>query len=64
VELPTKVITLIHNKLTAEQLGRNLRTETKPAIIGRIQKDEYLIDLRTVTPEEEKILLEALVTIQ
>ncbi|MGJ7913307.1 L-seryl-tRNA(Sec) selenium transferase [Neobacillus sp. LXY-1] len=64
VELPTKVIALIHNKLTAEQLGRNLRTETKPAIIGRIQKDEYLIDLRTVTPEEEKILLEALVTIQ
>lgn len=63
VALPTMVISLKHNSLTAEQLGRILRTEAKPAIIGRIQKDEYIIDLRTVTSVEEELLLEALTNI-
>lgn len=60
VQLPTLVIALKHNHLTAEQVGRKLRTEFKPAIVGRIQKDEYIIDLRTVTEEEEHLLLQAL----
>jgi L-seryl-tRNA(Ser) seleniumtransferase len=41
-------------------VGRKLRTEFKPAIVGRIQKDEFIIDLRTVTEEEEQLLLQAL----
>jgi L-seryl-tRNA(Ser) seleniumtransferase len=61
VGLPTMIISLKHHTLTAEQVGRKLRTECKPAIIGRIQKDEYIIDLRTVTEEEEKLLLQALI---
>jgi L-seryl-tRNA(Ser) seleniumtransferase len=61
VNLPTIVVSLKHRELTAEQLGRKLRTEVKPAIVGRIQKDEYVIDLRTVSPEEEKYLLQALI---
>lgn len=61
VALPTIVVSLKHRELTAEQLGRKLRTEVKPAIVGRIQKDEYIIDLRTVTPEEESNLLQALI---
>ncbi|WP_144548067.1 L-seryl-tRNA(Sec) selenium transferase [Bacillus sp. X1(2014)] len=61
VELPTMVIALKHCTLTAEQLGRKLRTEAKPAIVGRIQKDEFIIDLRTVTPEEEEQVLQALI---
>ncbi|MFP5111798.1 L-seryl-tRNA(Sec) selenium transferase [Bacillaceae bacterium C204] len=63
VELPSMVIALKHDTLTAEQLGRKLRTEAKPAIVGRIQKDEFIIDLRTVTPEEEAHLLQALINI-
>ena len=63
VELPTWVITLKHDTFTAEQLGRKLRTECKPAIVGRIQKDEFIIDLRTVTVEEENNLLDALVNV-
>jgi L-seryl-tRNA(Ser) seleniumtransferase len=63
VELPTMVISLKHHSLTAEQLARKLRTESKPAIIARIQKDEFIIDLRTVTAEEEGILLDALTSI-
>lgn len=61
VGLPTMVISLKHLTLTAEKVGRKLRTESKPAIIGRIQKDEFIIDLRTVTEEEEKLLLQALI---
>jgi len=57
------VIALKHDSITAEQLFRKLRTETKPAIIARIQKDEFLIDLRTVISEEEEILLEALIRV-
>jgi len=63
VQLPTMVIALKHDSITAEQLFRKLRTETKPAIIARIQKDEFLIDLRTVISEEEEILLEALIRV-
>ncbi|MDM5326519.1 L-seryl-tRNA(Sec) selenium transferase [Neobacillus sp. CF12] len=61
VGLPTMVISLKHHTLTAEQVGKTLRTEYKPAIVGRIQKDEFIIDLRTVTEEEEKLLLQVLI---
>jgi L-seryl-tRNA(Ser) seleniumtransferase len=61
VMLPTMVISLRHHTLTAEQVGRKLRTHFKPAIIGRIQKDEFIIDLRTVTEEEEQLLLQSLI---
>ncbi|MBM7653274.1 L-seryl-tRNA(Sec) selenium transferase [Neobacillus cucumis] len=65
VFLPSTVIALKHYTLTAEQVSRKLRTETKPAIVTRIQKDELLLDLRTVSLEEEEdILLEALIKIQ
>lgn len=60
VQLPTRVISLKHHSLTAEQVGKKLRTQFKPAIVGRIQKDEFIIDLRTVSQEEEQLLLQAL----
>ena len=59
VQLPTMCISLKHHQLTAEQVGKKLRTECKPAIVGRIQKDEFIIDLRTVT-ERKNTLLQAL----
>lgn len=63
VELPTFVAVLKHDTLTAEQIARKLRNENTPAIVGRIQKEEFVLDLRTVTPEEEAQLLEALLAI-
>ncbi|MEH7251403.1 L-seryl-tRNA(Sec) selenium transferase [Neobacillus niacini] len=60
VKLPTMSISLKHHSLTAEQVGKKLRTQFKPAIVGRIQKEEFIIDLRTVTDEEEHLLLQAL----
>jgi L-seryl-tRNA(Ser) seleniumtransferase len=63
VELPTMVIALKHQTISAEGLGGILRTKSKPAIVARIQKDELIVDLRTVTPEEEQFLLDALVKV-
>ena len=60
VQLPTMCISLKHQSLSAEQVGKKLRTQFKPAIVGRIQKEEFIIDLRTVTKDEEHLLLQAL----
>jgi L-seryl-tRNA(Ser) seleniumtransferase len=60
VELPTYLVSLSHKTLSAEQLARKLRTETNPAIVVRIQKDEIQFDLRTVGEEEEELVIKAL----
>lgn len=60
VELPTYVASLQHKELKANQVEERLRLKHNPAIIVRIQKDEVQIDLRTVSTEEEDILLNAL----
>lgn len=61
VELPTFIAALSHKVLSAEHIARKLRTEANPAIIVRIQKEEIHIDLRTVTAEEETLLISRLV---
>lgn len=60
VELPTYVVYLQHEHLSAEKLARRLRVEQDPAIIVRIQKDEVVIDLRCVTAKEEQIVISSL----
>lgn len=63
VELPTYLVSLTHNAYSAEQLARKLRTETTPAIVVRIQKDEIQFDLRTVSVEEEDLVIKALTSL-
>ncbi|WNF20970.1 L-seryl-tRNA(Sec) selenium transferase [Mesobacillus jeotgali] len=63
VQLPTYLVTIRHRDVSAEHIARKLRTEHSPAIVVRIQKEEVHIDLRTVTGEEESILLNAIKTI-
>ncbi|NKE04357.1 MULTISPECIES: L-seryl-tRNA(Sec) selenium transferase [Mesobacillus] len=63
VHLPTLLVTIRHPDISAEHIARKLRTEHSPAIVVRIQKEEVHIDLRTVTAEEESILLNAIKTI-
>jgi L-seryl-tRNA(Ser) seleniumtransferase len=63
VELPTMVIHLKCNNLSAENLSKKLRTEHDPPIVARIQKEELLLDLRTVSNEEESLIIDALVSI-
>lgn len=60
VELPSIAAVVTHQKWSAEVLAQKLRTESDPSIIVRIQKEEVLIDLRTVTIEEEANIIEAL----
>lgn len=60
VELPTFIAALTHNEFSSEHIAKWLRTEGRPGIIVRIQKEEIHIDLRTVTAEEETLILERL----
>ncbi|WP_423406915.1 L-seryl-tRNA(Sec) selenium transferase [Heyndrickxia sp. MSNUG] len=60
VKLPTFIAALTHNKLSSEHIAKWLRTEASPGIIVRIQKEEIHIDLRTVTADEETLILERL----
>jgi L-seryl-tRNA(Ser) seleniumtransferase len=64
VEIPTILIRLTHSGFSAEQLSRTLRNKTKPAIITRIIKDQIVLDLRTVSKEEEEQLLIALLNVR
>jgi L-seryl-tRNA(Ser) seleniumtransferase len=60
--LKTSVIVLSHTELSADELERQLRSNTPP-IIGRISQDRVLLDLRTVFENEEPLLVAALKTI-
>jgi L-seryl-tRNA(Ser) seleniumtransferase len=64
VLLATVVVVLRHKEISAENIAKILRTHHTPAIIVRIQKDEILLDLRTVNGEEEEIIIKALTSIK
>lgn len=55
--LPTKLLAIDHPEV--EQLAETLRGQ-RPAIVGRIQDNRFIIDPRTVLEEQEAFLLEAL----
>lgn len=52
--IPTKLVSIGHDPI--DQLAARLRNQ-RPAVIGRIQDDQLLIDPRTVLPEQEEALL-------
>jgi L-seryl-tRNA(Ser) seleniumtransferase len=59
--LPTKVLRIASARHSATDLEVRLRTGAGPApIVARIEEDSLLIDLRTVFPEQEPALAEAL----
>jgi len=57
--LPTRLIALTHPDLGADELSARLRTNTVP-IIARVEEGRVLLDLRTVFPEQDAVLVEAL----
>jgi L-seryl-tRNA(Ser) seleniumtransferase len=60
--LPTKVLRLASARHSASELEVRLRTGAGPTpVVARIEQDRLLIDLRTVFPEQESDLVEALV---
>lgn len=58
-ELPTCVIVVTKKGVSAKTLLTALRNR-RPAVIARVSEDRVLLDLRTVAPEEEHLVLDAL----
>jgi L-seryl-tRNA(Ser) seleniumtransferase len=56
LELPTWLLAIQRTGLTPVQLEEALRRGTPP-VIARIEKDRVLLDLRTVFPSEDRVLL-------
>jgi L-seryl-tRNA(Ser) seleniumtransferase len=50
-ELPTRLVELTRDGLTADQIEQHLRAQDPP-VIARIWNDRVVLDLRTVLPEE------------
>jgi L-seryl-tRNA(Ser) seleniumtransferase len=57
--LPTFLIAVTAQSLTADQLAERLRLSS-PAIIARVEEGRVLLDLRTVFEDEEELLVSAL----
>jgi L-seryl-tRNA(Ser) seleniumtransferase len=55
VELPTVIIALKHQSLSADELAIHLRTG-RIGVFARIQNDEVLVDVRSVLPEDDSRL--------
>jgi L-seryl-tRNA(Ser) seleniumtransferase len=51
-KLPTAVLALTHSRLPTEALAAQLRTASI-RLVGRVQHDSVLIDLRSVLPEDD-----------
>ncbi|HKG21561.1 MAG TPA: L-seryl-tRNA(Sec) selenium transferase, partial [Blastocatellia bacterium] len=59
VKLPTVLIAIEDESLSASSIEARLRAHRVP-VIARTERDQVLLDLRTVEPGEESIILEAL----
>lgn len=58
-ELPSRALILAPRDCTAEELARRLRLG-RPPVVGRIQRDRLLLDLRTVRQDEVRMVAAAL----
>ncbi|MGC2364853.1 MAG: L-seryl-tRNA(Sec) selenium transferase [Candidatus Sulfotelmatobacter sp.] len=57
--LPTRVLALICEGLSADELSARLRA-SEPPIIARVEEGRVLLDLRTVFPEQDAAVMTAL----
>ncbi len=60
VEVPTALVRVTHPSRSPDALARALRAH-RPPVVARVADDALVLDLRTVLPEEEPIVLAALV---
>lgn len=58
--LPTTVLALTCYSLSANELAARLRA-SDPPVIARVEEGRVLLDLRTVFPEQDKVLTQVLV---
>jgi L-seryl-tRNA(Ser) seleniumtransferase len=59
LELPSRVVSLAHRHRGADWLDSWLRAQDPP-IVGRIDHDRLVIDLRTVLEDDDKAVTDAL----
>jgi L-seryl-tRNA(Ser) seleniumtransferase len=57
--LPTRLVAIGGGAKNVQSIVRKLRLSEVP-VIGRVEKDELLLDPRTVLPEEDEIVIKAL----
>ena len=60
--LPTKLLSVIPVHISSEEMARKLR-HYSPAVFPRVQKNAVLFDFRTIQPDEDKLIKEALITL-
>ncbi len=58
VELPTALVAVRSDKLSAAEIAKRLRCREVP-VVARIQEDQVVLDVRTLLPGEEEIAAEA-----
>lgn len=56
--LPTSLVAVRHAQQSAAKLEATLRCQ-RPAIIGRVEQDEFIIDLRTVAEDQDDKIAQA-----
>ncbi len=61
VELPTWLVSISRDGLTPDALEAHLRKLTPP-VIARIEHDRLLLDLRTVSPDQDSLLATLIAT--
>jgi L-seryl-tRNA(Ser) seleniumtransferase len=57
--LPTRLLAVSCDGLSADELAARLRA-SDPAIIARVEEGRVLLDLRTVFPEQDEVIVRAL----
>ena len=58
-EIPTALVAIGSTSFSAASIERHLRSREIP-ILARIEKEQVLIDLRTVFPEQDEIILQSI----
>ena len=61
-EIPTVLLRIVHRSKGSTQMAAQLRTG-EPAVVARIADDALVVDLRTVSVEEEDAVAAALVRV-
>ncbi|HLO24869.1 MAG TPA: L-seryl-tRNA(Sec) selenium transferase, partial [Geobacteraceae bacterium] len=59
LELPTTLLSVANEKLSPQQIEDRLRNSTVP-VLGRINKERFLLDLRTILEDDVPSLVTAL----
>lgn len=60
--LPTVLLTIVSESVSSNEMASALR-HNDPPVIARVEDDRLVIDLRTVIPEQDEVLLGALKTV-